>query len=451
MTNKNKNFKYYRKKILVLGLGNTGKSIIKFLEEKECQVSYWDDKVLNETFSKSKRLENKNTNLSFFDYIFVSPGISKKHFIVKKALKYRLRLLTDIDLFLYIIKVLKLKSELICITGTNGKSTVAQILANFFRNKPLANFGNLVLRNIPKSNTSLILELSSFQLDYINRIKPKVAVITNIKKDHLLHHGTYKNYINSKLKISEFQNIKDFIILNYDDPNLRKIFSQTKRTKAKLIWVSEKKALNKGVFIRDNIINDNYFGDKKIPLNDNSIFDLSHNRLNAAIAFTVLRALKHEINIIQKSINKFKGLPHRLELIGKIKNTKFFNDSKATNVAATCSALESFNKVILIAGGSNKGESFNELKKYINKIHAAYLFGETANEISLSLGLLKVNVICDNLKDAIYKAFSFSQSTKLVCPILLSPASASFDFYDNYQKRGKHFRDLFNQINKEVA
>ena len=407
--------------------------------------------VLDKNFSKSKRLENKSHDFSIFDYVFISPGISKRHILIKKAIKFKLPILTDIDLFLYIINFLNLNNDLICITGTNGKSTVAQMIAKFMKCKPLANYGNLVLSNVPKYNDKLVLELSSFQLDYINTIKPKIAIITNIKKDHLIHHGTYKNYINSKLKISFFQSAKDFIILNYDDHNLRKIFYKTKKTKAKVIWVSEKKVLKKGIHINKNALQDNYFERKTVSLNKSSFLNLSHNRLNTALSYAALRIFNFETKHTIKKLSLFKGLPHRLELIGTIKNIDFFNDSKATNVAATCSALDSFEKVILIAGGSKKGEAFSALKKHINKIHAAYLYGETAKDISLSLNLLEVNMICKSLKDAIYKAFRFSQKSKSFYPILLSPASASFDLYENYQKRGNHFRDIFKQIKQEVA
>lgn len=447
----NKGFKFYNKKVLVVGLGSTGKSIIKFLESKKCKILFWDDEVKRKTFLAAKRIENRNFNIDFFDYIFTSPGVSKKHFLIKKALKQNINIYTDIDLFLYIIDFLNLKNNLICITGTNGKSTVAQIIASFLKIKPLANFGNSVLNNIPSESKNLVLELSSFQLDYISFIKPKIAIITNIKKDHINHHGTYKNYRNSKVKISTFQNGKDYLILNYDDPNIRKIFYKTLKVKAKIIWVSEKHTIDNGITINKNLILDNYFEKKEIIFTNSSFLDLPHNRLNIVLSFAALKALNYEVDQIITSLRKFRGLPHRLELIGRINNTKFYNDSKATNVAATCSALDSFEKVILIAGGSNKGESFNNLRKYVNKIQAAYLYGETAENISLSLKFLQINIICKNLKDAMYKAFAFSQKSNSFYPILLSPASASFDFYENYKKRGRHFKKIFKEIKNGVA
>ena len=151
----NNKLKFYKKNILVIGLGITGKSIIKFLEEKECKLFYWDDAVLEKTFSKAIRLEKKTSKIDIFDYVFVSPGISRKHFLIKKVSRLKLKILTDIDLFLNEIKFFNLKNKLICITGTNGKSTVAKMIAMHLNSKPLANFGNLVLDNIP-SKLSLI-------------------------------------------------------------------------------------------------------------------------------------------------------------------------------------------------------------------------------------------------------------------------------------------------------
>ena len=208
------NNKYYYKKILIIGFGETGKSIAKFLSAKKCKISFWDDNNKNNYNKKFKKICPKELELNYYDFIFVSPGVSKKHFLVKKIISKGIHISTDIELFLYSISNLDAKIKLIAITGTNGKSTVAMMIAKVLNTKPLGNYGNLVLDNLNKINKNVVVELSSFQLDYINKIRPSISVITNIKPDHISHHGNFKNYKNAKFNITKDQKKNDYLILN---------------------------------------------------------------------------------------------------------------------------------------------------------------------------------------------------------------------------------------------
>ena len=445
------NNKYYYKKILIIGFGETGKSIAKFLSAKKCKIFFWDDNNKNNYNKKFKKICPKELELNYYDFIFVSPGVSKKHFLVKKIISKGIHISTDIELFLYSISNLDAKIKLIAITGTNGKSTVAMMIAKALNTKPLGNYGNLVLDNLNKINKNVVVELSSFQLDYINKIRPSISVITNIKPDHISHHGNFKNYKNTKFNITKDQKKNDYLILNYDDLNLRRKYNNKKSEKLKIIWVSNKNTLKKGISLKNKKLVDNYFDYKSHEFKENIFLKLEHNRLNFCIAFAALKASNMNANTIFKKILNFKGLPHRIEFIGKVNKTSFYNDSKATNVAATCSALESFDKVILIAGGSKKGENYKPLTKFTNRIFAVFLFGETAKDIGKVFGSASRKYFCKDMTEAVRFSFKASEFSKNNYPVLLSPASASYGLYKNFKKRGEHFKNIFKKLREDAA
>lgn len=436
------------KNILILGYGKTGKSIAEFFRNKNFNIYFWDDnrEVLDKIDSNFLKYNQRSVNA--FHRVFVSPGISKNHKIIKNADKNKIKISSDIELFLNELKEKNRNNSLLAITGTNGKSTIALMIAKALKLNPLANFGNLVLENFPKKNKKIVLELSSFQLEYLDYIKPKVSIISNIKEDHIAYHGSFKNYKNSKIKICKNQQPEDFVILNYDDKNIRNIFFKKNKTKAKVIWVSAQKKIKDGIFYLENAMHDKCFSKKEYKIKENVFLRHHHNKLNFLISYAALKCLSYESEKAIKYLKSFKGLPHRVEYIGKINNIYFYNDSKATNVSATISALESFSKVFLIAGGSSKGGGFNSLVKYSTRIFEAYLIGETANELKKALGKFCKSIVCKNLEEAVKKSYNKSIISKKKYPILLSPACASFDQYKNYESRGNHFKKIFNDISK---
>ena len=434
------------KNILILGYGNTGKSLGAFLNNKKFNIYFWDDnqtrlEKIDASFSKYT-----GQKLTLFESVFVSPGINKSHEIIKKALEKNIKVSSDIELFLDNLKTLNTKNKLLAITGTNGKSTIALMIAKALNLKPLANYGNLVLENFPKKNEEIVLELSSFQLEYLNFIKPNIAIISNIKEDHISYHGSFKRYIKSKLKISKYQDKTNYLILNYDDFYLRKHFSNNLTNKSKIIWVSAKKGNKRGISFIKNTLVDNFFEKSKHNIQQNIFLNQNHNKLNFAISFTALKCLGFSNDAAISSLLNFKGLPHRMEHIGVLNKVNFYNDSKATNVSATCSALESFNKVFLIAGGSRKGSSFLPLTNYSDKVYEAYLIGETASDIKKVLDSYCSSFICKDLEDAVRRSYKKSYFSRKYYPILLSPACASYDDYENFESRGRHFKSIFKKI-----
>jgi len=440
-----KEIKNIKNNILILGYGNTGKSLGVFLSKK-FNIYFWDDD--QNKFDKIDKSFSKYNyeKVSFFDCIYVSPGVNKSHKILKKALKNQVKISSDIELFLDNVKGLNTKNKLLAITGTNGKSTIASMVAKALDLKPLANYGNLVLENFPKKDEEIVLELSSFQLEYLNFIKPKVAIISNVKEDHISYHGNFKNYFISKTKISKHQDQDDYLILNHDDPRLRKYFTINSKNKAKIVWVSSQKKIANGIFFIKDTLVDNFFSKYRRIIKQNFFLEQNHNKLNFAISFATLKCLGFNSDLAVSSLIKFKGIPHRMEYVGVLNNINFYNDSKATNVSATCSALESFNKVFLIAGGSGKGGSFNLLADYTDKVYEAYLIGETANDIKKALGKYCKSFICNDLEEAVRKSYKKSFISKKYYPILLSPACASYDKYKNFESRGRHFKSIYNKI-----
>ena len=445
--------KYYKKDILILGFGKTGKSILKFFKNQKVNIFIHDDNldIVKNNFKSKYIFNEKEKKISDFFTIFVSPGISKSHKLIRKAIKKNIRISSDIELFWENQLIRNTNQSILGVTGTNGKSTIALMISSVLKTLPLGNFGNTILDHLDEKTKHIVIELSSFQLDYIDNFKPNISIISNINNDHLNYHKTFDNYFKTKINISKNQDKEDFLILNYDDKNIKNYFKKKNDTKVEIIKISNKSSFSKGIYYDNNNIYDNFFTNKKYPLKENNFLKLKHNQLNYTIAFSALLAVGIEANKIIKSLNEFEGLPHRLEFLGRIKNIPFYNDSKATNVAATCSAIRSFKKVILIAGGSDKGESFKELNKLSNIIIEAYLVGENANKIKKYINRKLPNKVCKNLEEALEQSYKKSLSLGKFYPILFSPASASFDNYESFEKRGDCFKKFFKNIRKKVA
>jgi UDP-N-acetylmuramoylalanine--D-glutamate ligase len=373
----------------IYGLGLSGNSVLKYLKKnkvKEKNIYCWDDELKKKKFNKKKF----NKSLDFVNYIVVSPGVDIKKSIFKKKLQHnKNKIITDLDLFF--IQNLNVKS--IVITGTNGKSTTCKLLehilkVNKFSVKLGGNIGKPILDLNIKKNSFVVIEASSFQLAYSKYIKPNYAAILNITKDHLDWHRSLKNYISSKFNIFKLQKSSDKAFLN-----------------------------NTYLTTKPNIENLNF-------------------------AFNISKYLKINKNNFIKAINSFKGLPHRHELIYESKNLTIINDSKATSFDAAKFALEKNKNIYWIVGGLPKlGDTFNlgKIKKNINK---AYIIGKSSNYFSDQLHGKVVFEKVYTLKKAIIKILKDLKYSDLKPTILLSPASASYDQFNNFVHRGNEFKKL---------
>tara|TARA_B100001248_G_scaffold155549_1_gene117108 strand:- start:19852 stop:21126 length:1275 start_codon:yes stop_codon:yes gene_type:complete len=407
---------------LVYGLGLTGKSVINFFDKnkiKDYQV--WDDK--NKSLFKKKRPKKLKTALKEVNYIVLSPGINlKKSKHKDKILKYKKKIVTDLDL----IFLLKKTFKSIVVTGTNGKSTTCKIInhilkKNNFNTSLGGNIGTPILNLKIKKGNFIIIEASSFQLAYSRFITPDFAILLNITNDHLDWHGNMENYINSKLKIFENQKRSHHSIVN---------------SKFKMHF-KKKKFLGKLIVPKQNEYN-------KIKLRiKNSYLTSNINDENMSNVYELSKILKISQKSFISSLSSFKGLPHRYESFLKKDNFTFINDSKATSFQATKFALKNTKNIFWILGGLPKKDDKIILKDLKKNIIKCYIIGKNINFFKKQIKNQIDFTIAKNLKNSIKLALSdlklFNQKKSY---ILFSPASASFDQFQNFEKRGEEFKRL---------
>ena len=415
-----KNFKELS--FLVYGLGLTGQSVVNFFQKnKISKYQVWDDK--NKKLYKNKRAINLDNTLKTVNYIILSPGVSLYKTKYKEKLsKYKKKIITDIDL----IFLLKKFNKSIVVTGTNGKSTTCKIIEhvlkkNKFKTLLGGNIGTPILNLNLKKNYFLIIEASSFQLAHSKFIRPDYALLLNITNDHLDWHGNMKNYINSKFKIFENQEKNQYSIIN---KKFKKLFKK-KKSKSKLVFPQLSKYLKlkhriKNFYLKSDINNE-----------------------NMSYVFTLSKLLKINEKTFFNSLQSFKGLPHRYEIFLKKKNCTFINDSKATTFQASKFALKNSKNILWILGGQPKKKDKFFLKNFKNNIIKSYIIGKNVKFFKNQLKGRISYSITKNLRQTIIqimKDIRLLGEKRLT--ILLSPASASFDQYLNFEKRGEEFKKL---------
>ena len=403
---------------LIYGLGETGKSVIKFFERNNIKkYQIWDD---NKSYKRKETLNLEKT-LNEVNFIVLSPGVSLKiSKNKKKLLKHKDKIITDIDL----VFLLKGFFKSIVVTGTNGKSTTCEILnhlllKNKYQSLLGGNIGTPILDLQIKKNSFLIIEASSFQLAHSKFICPDYAILLNITNDHLDWHGTMKNYIDSKFKIFQKQKKDQYSFVN------NKLKSQFKKRKMK------------GKLIVPNL--NNY---KKLKSNiKNSYLSLDINNENMSFVYALSKVLGISKKSLINSLKTFKGLPHRYEIFLKSQNCIFINDSKATTFQATKFALENTKNIFWIVGGLPKKKDRFYLKKFKKNILKAYIIG---NNISFFENQLKNKVnfeVLKSLKKSVKKVIKdIKIFNKRNNAILFSPAAASFDQFLNFENRGEKFK-----------
>ena len=404
---------------LVYGLGLSGRSVINFFKKNNINnFKVWDDS--KENAYKKYRSKNLNYTLNQVDYIVLSPGVSLLK--NKKLNRFKKKIITDIDLF-YLYNN-EFKS--IVVTGTNGKSTTCKLLAhllqkNKFRCLLGGNIGVPILNLKNFKNNFIIIETSSFQLSHSKFICPDYALFLNFSNDHLDWHGSKKKYLNSKLKIFRLQTKKNFAIVN---KNLKKKFFQNKFL-SKLLFpkIKDYRKIKKN--IKNNYVTSNI------------------NEENMSFVYTLSKLLKISEKSFYKAMKSFKGLSHRFEIFLKKGNITFINDSKATSFTATESALHSLKNVYWILGGLPKKNDKFKLSKYEKNIIKCYLIGQNVNFFKNQIKGRVDTSITKNLKNSIIQ---ISKDCKLQKhanrSILLSPGAASFDQFENFEKRGEEFKRL---------
>ena len=415
-----KNFKNHS--FLVYGLGLTGKSVINFFKKNDIKnYKVWDDK--NFHLYKSKRPKNLGKTLKETNHIVLSPGISLKGSKNRiKLKKYKNKIITDLDL----IFLLKNFSQSVVVTGTNGKSTTCKIIdhvlkKNGYKTLLGGNIGTPILNLEVKKNNFLIIEASSFQLAYSKYVSPDYAILLNITNDHIDWHGSMRNYINSKFKIFERQKKSQYSFLNKDF----------------------KHEFNKRRFLGKLNIPNIYKYKKIKSYIKNPYLKLDINDENMCFVYSLTKLLKISFKSFCRSLNSFKGLPHRYEIFLKRNNCTFINDSKATSFEATKFALKNTKNIYWIVGGLPKKNDKFYLKNLKKNIIKSYIIGKNINFFKNQLKNKIKLMISKSLKNSLIQIFRdirlFNYKDNF---ILLSPAAASFDQFLNFEKRGEKFKQL---------
>ena len=423
MTEKKKIF--FNKKILIYGLGKTGISSYIFLK-KNNKVFLFDD---NKKTSINKKIINK----SYFDYILVSPGINIRRCILKNYIKNNLnKIITDLDVFYSHYS----KNLNISITGTNGKSTTAKILFHILKDQKkdvrlVGNIGNAILNEKKISEkTIFVIEISSYQIEYSKIFKANYGAILNISPDHLERHGNLNNYVKAKFKLVKNQTNKDYAFFDIKNKYIKKFLNRNKLN-SKIINVCKKSYL------------------EEINNIKNPYFCTDGNKENLKFIFSIASKLNLNKKYLFKTINRFKGLNFRQQIIYKSKKITVINDSKATSFSSSINILKSLDKAYWLVGGIPKsGDKFFMTKKQCLNFKA-YIYGKNKNYFIKKLKNKLRYEYFDNLQNALKKIiFEIkSKKIKLHSTILFSPAAASFDTYKNFEERGKKFNELLKNFN----
>lgn len=431
-------------KVLIAGQGISGRSAFDYLLKNGYNVEYFKSQDLNIELNVSNK-EYIDRLLSGLSFIVVSPGISLDNNLIKEAKKRKISVIGELEL-----GTRNIKENIIAVTGTNGKTTTVSLinhmLKDYRHNVFLGgNVGVAVTSFCDRVNNNdiVILECSSYQLETINKFHAHIACILNFSEDHLLRHKTMKNYIKVKNNIVRNQSDKDYLILNYDNDLVMK---NIPKTKAKLYYFSIKTKVN-GCYIKKQCI---YFNDNQKEIKLLSIKNVklvgNHNLSNILCACLAVYLQTRDIDLLT-NILTFEGVAHRNEFVKSINGIAFYNDSKATNIDSTIVALKSYKCGInLILGGSDKGYEFDFLFENMPKnVKNIVIFGQTRQKIvnAAKKYNYKNYYVCENLKAATHLCFTLSKPKDIV---LLSPACASFDFFNNFEERGNFFKKIVEEI-----
>ncbi|NHM05753.1 UDP-N-acetylmuramoyl-L-alanine--D-glutamate ligase [Flavobacterium sp. CYK-4] len=375
------------------------------------------------------------------DVVMKSPGIPDKSPIVKQLKEKGIPVISEIEFAAPFTK-----AKIVGITGSNGKTTTTMLTYHLLKSAGLnvglgGNIGKSFAWQVAENQYDYyVLELSSFQLDGIIDFKPHIAVLTNISPDHLDRYDyKYENYIASKFRITMNQDANDYFIYDADDEAIQTWLKQNK-TNAQLIPFSLTQKFEKGAYLNQNKMEVNINEEEFIMDTEHIALEGKHNMKNAMAASSVAKLMQIRKETIRESLSNFQGVEHRLEKVLKIQNVQYINDSKATNVNATFFALDSMNApTVWIVGGVDKGNDYSELMSLVHeKVKAIICLGVDNKKIIDAFGnVVDVMVEVDSMAAAVKMAQRLAEKGDNV---LLSPACASFDLFENYEDRGRQFK-----------
>jgi UDP-N-acetylmuramoylalanine--D-glutamate ligase len=454
-----------QKKIAILGIGNENIALIKYLKkhnisnltlcDKEGEISDLTLQI-GEGDYKFKLGEDYLSELKNFDLVFRTPGLPYLNSQIQDAKTNGVEISSQIKLFFELCPC-----PIIGITGTKGKGTTSTLIYEILKrefetnqksNIYLAgNIGNAPIEFLDKltEDDIVVLELSSFQLQDLEK-SPHIAVVLNISSDHLDVHKSNEEYVEAKTNLVRHQKQADFAVINAD---YLTSFQFAAITQAKVFWFSRRKSVDFGCFIAgDTIVLRIHENDHELAKTGEILLRGEHNLENICAASIAGFLAGAKANSIKEVLKTFKGLEHRLELVGKLNGISFYNDSFSTNPDTAIAAIKSFSEpIVLIAGGSEKFADYQELGSEIDKstIKTLVLIGETGPRIKKEIKNKNIKIIdqCQNLSEVMEAVKNEAASGDVV---LLSPASASFDWFKNYKDRGNQFKEQVKNLYEKI-
>ena len=448
------------KRVLVVGMARSGVAVAQLLAKHGAKVIVNDNKSREELGDALAPLDALPVEwalgrpaaevLEGADVLVISPGISINAGFVKKAAEMGVHVTGELEVASQLSA-----GKLVAVTGTNGKITTVSLLGEIFR---MAGETTHVVGNIgyPYSQAGLestaedqfVCEVSSFQMETADAFHPHVAALLNITEDHLNRHGTMEEYARMKMRIFARQTAEDYAVFNADDPALAKLIPQVN---SRVLLFSRKGEVAQGAFVRDGKITLRLDGREEIVCPADEVFIPGpHNLENALAAACVAFAAGVKADVIARALRTFTGVEHRIEFVRELDGVRYINDSKGTNVDSTVKAVQTMTRpTAIILGGYDKHTDFTPLVKEMLAaplIREAVLIGATADQIEQTLlreGFTRVHRAA-TLKDAIDRCRALSQDG---WNVLLSPACASFDMFEDYEARGRIFKELVNELN----
>ncbi|HEY3875158.1 MAG TPA: UDP-N-acetylmuramoyl-L-alanine--D-glutamate ligase [Candidatus Kapabacteria bacterium] len=450
------------KRFSILGAGKSGAAVARLLKTRRAKV-FLSEKVKQTKFEEvAKELEAIGVEFEFgdnthrvleADYLVLSPGVPLDAPMVKLARETGIKILSEIE-----IAFDECEAPVLAITGTNGKTTTTTLVGEIFRQAGWKTFvaGNIGLafsEIVDEANAAhrseagksiVVLEASSFQLDAIDEFRPKVSALLNITPDHLDRYKNYEAYIQAKYRIVENQKGHDIFVYNHDDENVRNCADTVN---IRTLGFSLKEEMKQGAYLVGDDIVLRIGREKEVLMNRNEIgIPGPHNLMNAMAAALMARTMNVDYDVIRRALRTFQGVEHRIEFVRELNGVKYYNDSKATNVDSVYYALGSFKEpIVIILGGKDKGNDYSQI---------AELVGEHVKAIvTVGKGAEKVEKFFDGTKPIYSAGMSMEEAVRLASEaaapgdiVLLSPACASFDMFDNYEHRGRVFKELVNQL-----
>ncbi len=450
------------RRIMIVGMARSGIAAAKLLLKTGAKVTINDIKTLDrfggslDDIIAAGALDSLGVSPESLvdenDMIVISPGVPMNLPFIKKAREAGKKVIGELEL-----ASMFLKGMLVAVTGTNGKSTTATLTGEIFKNAGKLSYvaGNIglpfcdVVEGIKPEDVAVV-EVSSFQLESIESFRPHCAALLNLKEDHLNRHGTMENYIAVKMRIFENQKSGDYAVLNHDDEMVR---ASAKGFAAKKVWYSRTQKVNFGVWVEgESIVFGSPGASRVVCAVSDVLLPGRHNLENALAATAIAAVCGVQLPVIRHTLKTFSGIEHRIETVEEIAGVRYINDSKGTNVDATIAAVKAMDRpTVILLGGYDKQTDFSPLSRAVKDscVKAAVLLGQTREQIKKSLkenGFDDIEMV-ESFEEAVLKAKDMAVFGDNV---LLSPACASFDMFNDFEERGRVFKEIVCRLKESL-